>query len=528
MLPRFKVVIGLFSVISLTLFAIGVYVQILGAKTGFSGSLIQSVSVSLLGFAMCVAAVALLIFGIHQVVEESNFVSRRELYPKEPWRWREKWASNILESAERFPFGAMVAAILWNVVTVTLTIVAFPAFAEEPTPAKWFLLCLPLIGFCLAIYAITTITRWIRFGSTTFVLDEVPIIPGDVLSGTAFTAIPADQQPEDGFLVSLSCYRIISRQRMSFKAEKVLLWRDERRFEGKETQKHQDVLAIPVHFRLPQDSLPTSFDDDPISWELKITSKVGMLLYKSGYELPVFETEAATRNRLVSWMRNNIANMPAFDSQPLAGEINRGIVGDGITIERAMDETRFSFGRARHKLMAGIVTFTTVVWSVLIAVLHSIGISTLLNLMVIGVGVSLLYGSLVLWLFESHLSVSSKEIKLVRGPFGFGLTKRLPSSDVADVVAEPTTKAGDTYLYSLYVVDRSGKKMLVAGELEEKIKTEWLAFQIKASATSLGFVGHDGETHRDRDAIKRLDSLNRQHGQADRPPRGRTGSDAGV
>ena len=524
MRPRFKIVIGLFAVLSLVVFASGIYLQVTGALSGFSGDLANSVSISLLGFALCVAAVAFLYYGIRQAVAESDFIDRREAHPAEPWRWNKQWASNILKSSDKFPFGILVAAILWNVVTVTLSIVALPAFESETSAVKWILLGLPLVGFTLAVYAISSITRWLRFGATTFVLDEMPVTPGNVLSGTAFTAIASEMEPDEGFLVSLSCKREISRrQKVGFGKEQVLLWRDERRFQGVTSSKHKGVLAIPLFFRLPENASPTNYDGDKVSWELKIKSKIGPLTYKSVYKVPVFETEASSQNRLVAWMRDNIANLPSYDAQPLAGDISRGDVGNGITIERALEETRFVFGRARHKIMALFVTLTAAVWSVLIAILFSMGISTLLNLMVIGVGVSLLYGSVVLWLFESRLTVSTSEIRLVRGPFGFGPTKKIPSANIVDVSIEPTTKAGDMYLYSLYLKDTNGKKVLVASELEDKIKSEWLAFQIKASTTNLGFVSDKRNPSFDRDGVRRLQQLNRKLGSHDRPPQGRVG-----
>ena len=96
-------------------------------------------------------------------------------HPNEPWLWRADWATGRVKSrTETNMIAAWVFAVIWNLISWPIAILAVPAAVQQKSPGAYFVLLFPAIGVFVLIYAIRQTIAFFEFGKTYFEMASVP------------------------------------------------------------------------------------------------------------------------------------------------------------------------------------------------------------------------------------------------------------------------------------------------------------------------------------------------------------------
>ena len=137
-------------------------------------------------------------------------LAREARHPEAPWLWREEWASRrIGDSSRGAMWGAWIFAALWNLISIPSAVMAVRAALREGNHLAWIALLFPIVGVGLLAWAIRATARYRRYGVSTFELTTLPAALGHSLEGLVRT--PRELRPNDGFQVTLSCIRQVTR-----------------------------------------------------------------------------------------------------------------------------------------------------------------------------------------------------------------------------------------------------------------------------------------------------------------------------
>jgi len=119
------------------------------------------------------------IYGVRKMKQKA---AAQQANPDSPWLWREDWAASRAESKNRnTTIGLWIAAIFWNVISITVTTLAALALLQKSDLKALIPLAFCVVGLCLLIAALRATIRRERFGKTYFELASLPFCP-DVLS----------------------------------------------------------------------------------------------------------------------------------------------------------------------------------------------------------------------------------------------------------------------------------------------------------------------------------------------------------
>lgn len=510
---RYKFFVGLTLAAAIPLLAAGIFLEVIAVRKAFAGQGISVLTYLLLGMSLSAIGTALPIVALRAARRGARLDKLQERFPDKPWRWRDDWSSQLLRCGSEFPTGPIFLAALWNISSVGLGLLLYREWLVETDPIKWVVIAIPLIGVLLAFYAVQKYLLWKRFGETRFTLGSLPVPAADLVEGIAYTRIPFDQNPEDGFKVSLSCINEKVRlERMARSRRSYLLWRDERRFRGVCPLNNETGTVIPLYFRLPEDCTETSLkSNDRVTWILKIEADTGIGSYNSEFVLPVFKTDEAD-DRLVEWADSRSHSASRYAPQPV--EKNVEVIGAGIEVDSTpgSDGTLIHLKKARNMGLALLVGLVTTVWWAMTATLFVREAPIYFSVLCAVGGVMALYGSLVLLTFETKITVRRGKIAVRRGPFGQGPLREYNTVNADRLQIETGSRSGRAYLHNITLKERAGDRFLIADQIADKRIAEWLILKIQSEiAGSTVAGGPDGTAkgfRRDRAARRKLSTLN--------------------
>jgi membrane protein implicated in regulation of membrane protease activity len=277
-------------------------------------------------------------------------------------------------------------------------------------PTKW-----PLAAICAAAGALVLalvgyrIWRRRRFGKTTFSMDTRPGVLGGPLCGVLHTGVRAQDAPDDGFHVTLSCYRrrIVRNSDGDRDVKRTLLWRDEEQM-APLSPSAGEALDVPVVFEIP-DGLPASTPEKTATrcmWSLEVSAAVPGVDYRAMLEIPVFPVVDDGSAPVAAYRRHVLQRTT---DTPLSR---------GITVERPRHgRLDVTFGRARRP---GVATFITILGGG-VAALTAVALAAgaLFWAMVLGLtGVLCVWGALHYWTYRSRITVDSDAIRVRSGIIG--------------------------------------------------------------------------------------------------------------
>jgi hypothetical protein len=147
----------------------------------------------------------------------------------------------------------------------------------------------------LVVHMVMRRLRRRKFGVSTLLLDHVPVILGETVSGEVESGIPEALLPAHGFHILLRCVhrweetvrRGSDRDRYTH-YHRDILWETEWQTAGR-TSAATNALSIPVRCQLPA-NLPAStltWSLEGIRWEVLVTAELDGLDYKAEFQVPV-------------------------------------------------------------------------------------------------------------------------------------------------------------------------------------------------------------------------------------------------
>lgn len=214
-------------------------------------------------------------------------------HPDAPWMTQKDWASGrIRDSSASATFAMLFFAAFWNAISWTIAIVAWRDEAAD-TVARYFVLLFPGIGILVAASAIYQVLRWLKFGSSTFEMAEVPGRIGGSLGGLIKTK--AGVYPRDGIDLSLKCiHQTVTGSGKSRRTQEDIVWEATQAIPQDQINISGAHTFIPVYVEIPPDSgVPTvkQSDSEQYFWRLEAKAEVSGVDYQSSYVVPVYHAE---------------------------------------------------------------------------------------------------------------------------------------------------------------------------------------------------------------------------------------------
>lgn len=407
----------------------------------------------------------LLLGAVHAARMARERERRRRAHPDEPWLWRAEWATGRIESSVRKRMAtAWVFAGFWNLVT-TPVLGAVPKELESGNTAVLLVALFPIVGAGLLVWALRETLRYRKFGISVLELAHLPGVVGRGLGGLLRTNVAL--APREGVTVTLTCVRrVVRRSGKNSSTSETILWQGEERLPEVTPDPDGRGSMIRVLFRLPKDVEPSddSKPENRVIWRLTATAEIPGVDYFAAFEVPVFRTpeSEALRDLPVSGK----GKTPDPSHQPVDSRIS-------VTTNRR--GTEIYFPPARNPGAALGLSMFTIIWFGAIWLTIAFD-APLIFPIVFGVfGVLLVYGTLVLWLGVTRVTIASDRVTVARGLLAPGRPKRLRANAVADVRLKIGMQSGNKAYYDIILVGTDGTKVKAGGTIRHKREAEWLA-----------------------------------------------------
>src|SRR6266545_494228 len=199
--------------------------------------------------ALSVGFAALIWFGMRQA---QGAARRRNANPMQPWLWRNDWAARrIVEANSASRAVLWIFALMWNAITIPMTLVLARQFPRNPAVAVIFVFS--AIGLLLLAGSLYSALQRRKFGRSLCTIDRLPIVPGETFHGEIEHR--GTQVPDAGYRFVLSCInRIITGRGKSRSTTNDPLWEMEQRVSGASAAPSPVGMRVPFAFDVPADA----------------------------------------------------------------------------------------------------------------------------------------------------------------------------------------------------------------------------------------------------------------------------------
>lgn len=359
-----------------------------------------------------------------------------------PWEERPGWHDRHIESRRgSFEDGNNRIILLVGFVFILVGVGAGIA-----NPEKW-----PLTVMCVAagglVSGIAAYRMWRtkRFGPTTFEMDTFPGVLGGPLCGVVHTGVQANDAPEDGFYVKVSCYhrRVTRNSENHREVNRTLLWRDEQHVSPKSAT-GSETLDVPVAFDIPDGPPPSTPQKlaNRYMWVVEVSADVPGIDYASVIEVPVFPV-----------MDDGTA--PVEEYRQYVQERTEGSsLSRGITVDRPHPgHIEVTFGRSRRPWVTVFMTIMALVFVPLTIVALLDG-GLFVSILLGAFGVASVWGALSYGTHQSSIRVKDGTIRVRAGIIGRETETVIPCDALN--AAKLVTDGGSAY-YLFLDCDRAVK-----------------------------------------------------------------------
>ena len=425
--------------------------------------------------ALFVVVGAGLIIGSSRAVEAANREATKiASEPDRPWLWKPKWTAHQIQgSAKREMISLWAFCILWNSITSVSTYFAIREFIDAQNRLALVALVFPAVGLVLLYAAVRTTARYLKFGSSTLNLEAAPIPLGGQLAGSIEAGFK--HAPEQGVGLTLSAVEVRSGDRNS--SERVL-WQDESHVRRGEISRHPPGVSIPVRFDIPTDSPEThhgTVGRARVEWRLEAIAPVAGVDYQTRFEVGVFDTGEAplkTKEAPAKWTFASDRPEP-FNSK------------DRTFIKRPspLGGVEYFFPAARNKGAAAGLTVFLAIWLGTTWLFFYFG-SWLFTALFGLFAILLAIFSAGLWFETTLIRVEGGELTVRRKTLGFGSTKKLACSEIADVstsigMQQSKTMTQTSHVwYDVSARPNNGQPFTIVGGIANKREAEWFANEL--------------------------------------------------
>lgn len=403
----------------------------------------------------------------------------RERHPDEPWKWREEWTTNRIKGAGK---GALAFtwffALFWNLISWTVIGSNFKDLLARKDWTTLFVLLFPLIGLGLLIWAVKATIRWRKYGSSTLVLNRVPVPVGGILSGIVETGIK--DLPEGGVTLTVNCIRKVQSSGKRSSSSESILWQEEKRVGRELLFRSLGGFGIPVEFQIPEECLETSLPagNVHIFWRLHANAAVSGVDFDTSFIVPVFKTGERIEEAI-----------PETYTEPFPPEDEEAYGPRSETVRvrpSPTGGTEFYFGPLRNPRIAlGLAVFLAV-WAVPIWMLLRRGASHIFSLIFITMFALMAFFLVRLVVGTTRVVADGGGIRVHRGFLGLTLlTTRVPRAEIEDVhlrigmQKNPGSGSAGRAYYSIDVIRRDGSKVVAGRHLRDKKEASFIASEIK-------------------------------------------------
>lgn len=409
--------------------------------------------------------------------------------PLSPWLWRTDWAVRRAESlSQKSYIGAWILAALGNLFLFPFLFGMVPQLLRQGDFRVLIVLAFCSFGAFLIVRAIRATIRHDRFGNSYFEFDSLPFSPGERLAGRIHLRF--ETQAAHGIDLRLSCVRrVITGSGKSQSTSNITLWQADKNVPSGAVGPGPLGRTIQVDFELPAEALDTNHNNprDQILWLLHAGADVPGVDYSDDFELPVFRTESSPRPAKDS------SAEPAFSGSSFGFANTQNIDGDSsevpqpartkVVVSMREGGTNFYFPAFRTPGRALVLLLISMVFGgVVYALLHSRAPFLFTVIFILG-DLFLFYGFLSVAFGSARILVGNGQIRSRKGIFGIGSEKRIPSSEIASIVAFASLQQGgssDSSVHSIRLLTKSGQKITLADEISNRQEARWVVSQLEA------------------------------------------------
>lgn len=394
-----------------------------------------------------------------------------QAHPEKPWKWREEWQSNHLQSlSSSTRWLATGFAFFWNLVSAPMWFVVPREVAKGNYLALLGAL-FPLIGIALIVWAIRQWLQFRRFGDSELILSRLPVSLGGLLN--ANLQLPAQIPGSTELGVTLNCIRkTTERSGNKNRSRETILWQSDQRIMTPVIS--GNYTLIPIRFHIPRDqpSATVNVDDSGIIWRLLISSDIPGVDFEASFELPVFDT--------------GLTDIQADQNQPEhISKAETGLPGEPRRSGVIIEGNRYWFPPARHKGLALSML-------VFFLIFGGSGAGMIMAGHPLFGGVFAFFGLLIFWgvlalLFKrSEIRLENGSIIASNGWFRLNEKLRLPSFQVKKIWIKSNMSVGKTKYYDLYLDEYNGTRHTLATNLKSRRDTQALVSQLERGLDLVG------------------------------------------
>ena len=404
-----------------------------------------------------------------------------------PWEYRDEWADGRITTNRPDLRGSatsintsMSATRGYVVLAVASVLVLGAMLLMLLKGAPLWALAIPIvIGGFLIGPIVVKLMRIRAYGPTTFDVNPMPGILGGVLQGVLHTPIPADDAPEAGVRVTLSCRQRYRSGGENSTVKRKLLWGDEKRFHGRRSS--DGMLDVPIRFDLPADQPPSTPEKqtERIQWILEVSAQQPGLDYKVVMGVPVFPVPECEH--------------PSVPSLDVNEETTDALSHRALSIDQmGSNELRVQCGPALRRTWAlGLTSaFLLLGGPLLVASAFMLlraegdGWARLMWVGAMNLGITLPLGGLAYeaWTYRSTVTVADGTLAMTRGVLGRRTTIRLACDDVEAVEVQPSDGRNKNQLF-VHRTDADADPIRAARMIPDHHEAERIASHIEAACT---------------------------------------------
>jgi hypothetical protein len=376
-----------------------------------------------------------------------------EIHVDQPWLCNEDWNDGIIKSENKGSMiGSVFFAVIWNAISCPVLFV-IPKEMEKENVVVLIALIFPLVGLCLAVWAIKNIWRWFKYRESYFQMNKIPGVIGGAVDGQVLTR--KNLIPEDGFhleLASIHKYSTGSGDNRSTRND--VLWQTSHIVEKELLESDMTRSVIPIHFTVPFDCRPTQevSSDNEYLWKLTVKAAVPGLDYSADFQIPVFKTDES---------QENIENIAAEDQhkrlkreEPIQNVLSQqrihmqDLPSGGVQLH-------FPFARPLG-VCIGISIFFFI-WTAVIAFMIHAKAPVLFPIVFGLFDLLIVFFVLDIWLYASRVIVNNRRLTLTAGFLGIGRPGMLEANEIERIYKKRGMQSGNTIFYQIVLKTKDGK-----------------------------------------------------------------------
>lgn len=399
-------------------------------------------------------------------ISEARKTSRlKELFPGQPWRWKQEWSEGCVRGKGSSRWTALIAG-WWVLATLPGGIGATNALFHG-NGYGLFGLVLPGIALLIVRASVRGAAKRSRFGESRIELDRFPMITGGVNSGRLL--IQNDVAPPTFWKFRLACD--VTRG-SGEDSHTTTVFDAAVAHEGSEPGGEWGRTAVPFEFRLPANARQSDMEGSKVAWTLTVTGTVGDAEYEDEFLMPVFETEDS-----------DPGFMESSESQPdsrYARDGDAELLRNGLLIREAVDGSLTVIAPARRnrpmKIALGIFCLF---WDGLCFVILVQRAPLLFRIAFPACGAAITLVWIDLLMRSSRFQVDSHKFAWRNGWPLVSREKRVPVSDIRKVEAVTSVTSGNSQFYKIRICLESGENATVLSLIQGKAAADTLVSRIQ-------------------------------------------------